>query len=188
MKYEEKSEDLDQYDGWYEILDGKEGKYAPLLGNFLIHFSVLEHSLNLALAEALHGRSHETGYVVVEKLTISNKMDLFRKLYLRNVGFQGKKGKDALSKICKRLSEINTFRNIIVHANWSTIDARGFVRTKIKIDPNEGHVVFKNIRITRAIIQKQTGEVKKLALDLDTFSEKVLEGGFKENLKKPKDE
>lgn len=183
MKYEEKSESLDQYDGWYEFLDGKEDRYAPLLGYFLIHFSVLEHSLNLALAEILHSRTHEIGYVVVEKLSLFDKIDLFRKLYLGIVSPQSKKGKDALLAICKRLEKINTFRNMIAHANWSTIDAQGFVRTRIKVDPSEGHVIFRNVRITRAIISTQTQEVKKLADDLDDFSQKALEGGFE---KKPK--
>ncbi len=186
MKYEEKSENLEQYDGWHDFLEGKEGRYAPLVGYFLIYFSVLEHSLNLSLAEILNERSHEIGYVVVEKLSVYDKIELFRKLYLRILSSQSKDGKDALAVIRTRLEEMNTFRNILAHANWSTIDAVGFVRTKIKVDPDEGHITFKNIKITRDIIQTQTNEVRRLSSDLDKFAEKAREWGFKKKIKRVK--
>lgn len=180
MDYEEKSEDLEQYDGYGGYLEGKEDRYAPLLGYFLLDFSVLEHSLNLALAEELHGSTHEVGYVVIEKLKTFDKIELFFKLYLRLVSFQGQKGKAALAIVRKRLENINTFRNLIMHANWSTIDKENFVRTRIKVDSEEGYVKFRNVKITTTMIRTQIREAQKLTDDLDAFSEKAREFGFEE--------
>lgn len=184
MEYQEKSEDLEQYDGYGGYLEDKEDRYAPLLGYFLLDFSVLEHSLNLALAEELHGSTHEIGYVVMEKLKTFDKIELFSKLYLRLVSFQGPKGKSILAAIKKRLEDLNTFRNIIVHANWSTIDQENFVRTKIKVDTDEGYVKFRNIKITTTMIRAQSREAQRLSDDLDEFSEKTREFGFEEKQKK----
>src|SRR5258708_10957344 len=65
----------------YEV----ENKYSPLVGMFLIRFSTLEHSLNIAIAEIVHSGTHELGMVVVENLTTRNKIELYYKLYIRLV-------------------------------------------------------------------------------------------------------
>ena len=185
MEYEEKNEELDQYD-WAggEEIDYQRDRYATRIGHLVIDFSLLESSLNLALVEAFHGSSHEPGYVVVEKLRMSDKIDLFNKMYLRMVHFQSKKGKDALTVIRKRLQDANTFRNMVAHANWATLDEEKFVRTKVKIDPEEGHVTFKNVKITTTIIREQVREIQSLTNALDKFSEKAREWRFEEKPKK----
>ncbi len=176
MEYEEKKTDLDQYDwGMGEVIDTQRDRYAPLIGQFLIDFSILENNLNIALAEAIHGRTHELGYVIVEKLSMSNKIDLFNKLYLRMVHLQSAEGKAALKLVKQRLEDINTFRNIIAHANWATMDQEKFVRTKVRIDKDEGSVSFKNIKVTTPIIRAQTREISRLTNSLDNFSEKARE-------------
>lgn len=185
MEYEEKSEDLDQYD-WAggEEIDDQRDRYATRIGHLVIDFSLLENTLNLALVEAIHSGSHEPGYVVVEKLRMADKIDLFNKMYLRMVHFQSKKGKDELAVIRSRLEDANTFRNMIAHANWATLDEEKFVRTKVKIDREEGRVTFRNIKITTTLIRGQVREIQSLTNALEKFSEKALEWRFEEKPRK----
>jgi hypothetical protein len=185
MEYEEKNEELDQYD-WAEgeEIDFQRDRYAMRIGHLVIDFSLLESSLNLALVESFHGGSHEPGYVVVEKLRMSDKIDLFNKMYLRMVHFQSKKGKDELAVIRKRLEDVNTFRNMVAHANWATLDEERFVRTKVKVDPEEGNVTFKNVKITTTLIRQKVREIRSLTNALEKFSEKAREWRFEEKPKK----
>jgi hypothetical protein len=185
MKYEEKNEDLDQYD-WAgdDEIEFQRNRYSVCIGHLIIDFSILESSLNLALVEAIHSSSHEPGYVVVEKLRITDKIDLFNKMYLRMVHFQSKKGKDALAVIRKRLEDVNVFRNMVVHANWATLDEDRFVRTKVKIDRDEGHVTFKKVKITTTLIRQKIREIRSLTNSLERFSEKAREWRFEERPKR----
>jgi len=184
-KIQEKIEHMEQYD----YVDDSyvvevEDKYAPYIGIFLMRFSALEHSLNIRIANRLGDDWHSTGYMIIERLTISNKINLFTKLYSELLSFQGKKGKEKLKLIVKLLEDLNKFRNSIVHSNWATLDKEGYVRTRIEIDNDIGQVNFKKVKITKSIINQKISSVIKTIDSLETFSEKALRFGFEE--KKPK--
>jgi len=104
-------EQYDYIDG--EYLEKVVDKYCPLIGLFLINFSILEHELNLAIADFISDRAHETGFVIIEKITTSNKIELFYKMYVRLESFKEKKNKDILNKIKGKLHyRINAFCRI----------------------------------------------------------------------------
>lgn len=172
MKSEE-NEILEQYDlSTDEYLYKVEDKYAPLVGVFLFRFSELEHTLNLEIAELISDRTHEPGYVVIENLTMTNKIQLFYKFVLRYVSEVGKdKDVDKLKKLKDQLIEINSFRNKVVHANWHTINKLGMVRTKISVDGQGGYVLFKKVQILPKTISHQIKEIEKLTLELESFAE-----------------
>jgi hypothetical protein len=71
-----------------EYIEKAADRYSPLIGLFLINFSILEHDLNITIAEFLHNDAHETGFVILEKLNISNKIDLFYKMNVRLESFR----------------------------------------------------------------------------------------------------
>lgn len=100
-------EQYDYTDG--EYLEKAVDKYSPLIGLFLINFSILEHELNLAIADFMFDDCHEIGFVIIEKLTTSNKIELFYKMYIQLETFKGKKNKKVLIQIKKQLESINTF-------------------------------------------------------------------------------
>lgn len=144
-------------------------QYNTVIGAFLIVFSFLDHELNLAIVEFLGDDFHETGYTVIEKLSMSNKIDLFYKLYVRQETLEHKKGKEFLDKIKKQLELINVFRNSIVHANWYSLDKDGFVRTKIVVDNQEGFVKFKREKISPKIIKEKAREVSNLVEEISSY-------------------
>ena len=153
-------DELDQYDfSDGEYLEKVADKYFPLVGEFLISFSILEQELNIAIADFLHDDCHETGFVIIEKLTTSNKIDLFYKMYVRLESFNNKKHKAILDKLRKQLNELNSFRNNVVHANWQSltkeIEASGYWKEKWAycgsrriLDPIRVHTATPSTRIT----------------------------------------
>lgn len=170
-------EHLDQYDTLYgEHLYKVIKKYSSSIGLFLITFSELEHELNLAIADYLHHGSHDFGYIIVERLTIYNKIDLFYKTYRTlEVHLHNNKKRQTLNKIKKQLDSLNTFRNYIAHANWQSLTKDGFVRTKIIVDSQEGSIKFRKIKITPSIIGKKINETEKLLTIIDNYKEKIFQ-------------
>jgi hypothetical protein len=166
--YDELEQD-DYLDGEYleKVID----KYTPLIGSFLVNFSILEQDLNLAIAEFIHDDYPETGFVIIEKVTTSNKIELFYKMYVRLESFNDKKNKEILDKIRKQLNSLNSFRNSIVHANWQSLTKDGFVRTKIVVDNQEGYIKFKKIEITPKIIRQKIKEIDRLVEQIYKYKE-----------------
>jgi hypothetical protein len=115
------------------------------------------------------------GFVIIEKLTTSNKIELFYKMYVRLESLKDKKNKDILNQITKQLESLNIFRNNIVHANWQSLTKDGFVRTKIVVDNQEGYVKFKKVEITPKIIRQKIKEIEKLVDQLDKYKETAFQ-------------
>lgn len=158
-----------------EHLDKVIDKYSPWIGLFLIEFSCLEHELNVAIADIFHDDCHETGYVIIEKLSIRNKIDLFNKMCTRIESFRDKKYRQELDKIIKQFVSMTEFRNSIVHATWQSITKDGFVRTKIMVDNQEGYVKFKKTQITPKIIREKIKEINKLIDKIFEYKEALLQ-------------
>jgi hypothetical protein len=169
-------EQLDYFEDDYinKVFD----KYSQLVGWFLMEFSRLEHDFNLVIAEFFGSDYHETGYIVIKKLSFLNKIELFYDLYLRPVSFskKNKQNQKRLLDIKNRLNSINTFRNRVVHANWSSLNKDGFVRTKIITDSQEDGVIkFERMKITPKIIKKNIAEINKLIDSMEIFNETALQ-------------
>jgi hypothetical protein len=168
-------EALGQYDYYdEEHLEKVIEKYSFLIGLFVVKFSSLEHEIDVAIAEFFGDDYYETGYVIIENLSISNKIDLLYKIYARLESFNEKKHKQLLDQIKNRLAAINTFRNFIVHANWETLTKEGFVRVKIMVDNQEGFVKLKKIQITPKIIRDNIKEISKLLDAIFNYREKAV--------------
>jgi len=167
-------DELEQYDfSDGEYLEKVADKYFSLVGEFLISFSIMEQEINLAIADSLHDDCHETGFVIMERLSTSDKIDLFYKMYVRLESFNNKKHKATLDGLRKQLDELNLFRNSIVHANWQSLTKEGFVRVKIVVDREEGSVKFKKILMTPKIIRQKIREIDSLVEKIDQYKEKA---------------
>jgi hypothetical protein len=175
-KKQDNYDKLDQYDfSDGEYLEKAANKYFPLIGEFLISFSILEQELNIAIADFLHDDCHETGFVIIEKLTTSNKIDLFYKMHVRLESFNNKKHKTILDKLRNKLNNLNSFRNNIVHANWQSLSKDGYVRAKIVVDTNEGFVKFKKVLMTSKIIHQKIKEINRLSEKINEYKEKAFQ-------------
>jgi hypothetical protein len=167
--------ELEQYDYYDEdYLEKVIEKYSFLVGLFIIRFSSLEHEIDTFIADRFGDDYHETGYVIIENLSISNKIDLFYKMYLRIESLKEKNNRKTLENIKNRLIAMNTFRNFIAHANWGSLTKDGFVRVKIMVDNQEGYVKLKNIQITTKILRDNLKEIDKLLNLIFKYKESAL--------------
>ncbi len=163
VKHDKLSEQYDFVDG--EYIAKVKAKYAPGIGLFLIRFSSLEHTLDLFIANFLHGGGHHFGYLVIEGNSLNNKIELLRKLHPKSI--VDPKVFRRLSTLVKRLHSARVFRNYVAHANWSTLENTGYVRTKV--DEKDGEVIFRKVRITPKVIRAWIQRVDKLEEQLSDF-------------------
>lgn len=167
-------EELEQYDFIEDdYIEEVSGKYGKLIGLFLINFSRLEHVLNQAIADFIFDRAHEPGYFILGYLSIINKIDYYVKHHIRILEFVSELSKDRIKNLKKKLLEMNEFRNSIAHANWSTLNKKGYVRTKIHVDNNNGLVKFKNIKITPDILKENIVNIEDLIEEIYEIQEVV---------------
>lgn len=166
---------LDQYDYFdEEYIESVKEEYACYIGLFLINFSSLEHDLNVRIAEIVNERSHDLGYYVIEKLTLKNKIDLFCKLRHRKyTSTFGDNLKNKLKLIENKLNEINSFRNIIVHANWPSLTKDKYVRSKIMVDNEEAEIKFKTVKFTPLLIKQKIKEMHSVQNEIEKFEHRV---------------
>jgi len=73
--------------GQYDFIDEEYyektiDKYTNLIGTFITKFSCLEHEINIAIADFFEDDIHSTGYLVIEKLNIYSKIELFYNIYM----------------------------------------------------------------------------------------------------------
>lgn len=171
MEYKEK---LDQYDFVTgEYIEKYREKYSSLIGSFLISFSSLENEINFAIIQTIHDRSHDMGYIVIEKLTTNNKIDLLYKMYAPLAKWKGGNESKKWNEIKNELVALNQFRNKIVHANWQTLNNKGFVRTKAKPNSNTGFIEFTNELIKPKTIRDQIKIIDKIEVKLDEYLESL---------------
>jgi len=172
----EQWQDPDQFD--YvdtEYLERVRERYCPLIGSFLIDFSLLEHALDLAIAEFIFDDSDELGFVVTERLSVGNKIELFYKMYARMASCVDTSHRSALKGIKKQLVLLNEFRNSVVHACWGSLSKYGLVRTRTVVDTQDGHVKFKRVRISPRTIRSKDAEAERLVEKLEACCERIRE-------------
>lgn len=164
--------ELDQYDyiedDYFEIALGK---YSSLIGEFFMHFSYLEHELEIAIVEFVSSRSHDVGYLFISKIErMSDKIDLFYKYYKMFEHFTEKKI-SRLDEIDHALKSISSFRNNLAHAKWQSIQKSGLVRVKVKSDKATGVIQFKNLVIKPKDIRDKIKEINRLVIKIEKFRE-----------------
>jgi hypothetical protein len=169
-----KHEQLEQYDFVFsDYIDKVESKYAARIGKFFLAFSSLEHTLDIAIAQCISDRSHDLGYLVLEGNSLYNKIELYRKLSQAYVGLVRPSKSKKLATLVRRLHEVRVFRNYLSHANWSTLESSGYVRTHV--GEKEGEIIPKKVRITPKSIDAWNRRVQRLDEQLDDFAETQFE-------------
>jgi len=83
------------------------------------------------------------------------------------------RGSKELKALRARLKEASTFRNVVVHANWFSLTKESYVRSKIVVNGDEGHVQFRKVKLTPADIRRHISKMDQLERDLDEFSSQI---------------
>ena len=161
-------EPIDQYD--YidtEYMDNNSDKYEVIIGRFLIDFSYLEHELNRLISEIINERTDAVGYIVTTKMSMLNKIDLLER-FVNLEKFYGLKRPRRIVLLIPKLKSINSFRNDIAHANWSSTRPDGMTRVKVKVDKTNG-VWFENRNMSLSVLETKHKELLKLIEEVDNI-------------------
>ncbi len=170
----------------------KEGKYSKAIGNFILSFSSLENSLNNYLAAAINERSYEPGYRIIKYLNFKTKINILNDegvFFIKIIVGSKKKQEKLLEElkiIYSKLKELSQFRNKVAHADWTSLDKKGFVITKIKEDEQNGGVYFQKTKMTPGVILKFTRQNMAVRDRLSIFRDKIWETNRLEEIKRQK--
>lgn len=107
----------------------------PRIGLVVMYFNSLESSLDSILCENFTDRTDSTGLIVLSSLNYSSKVDLFKRFcddfqISLNIQLNG------YSQLIANLKESARLRNLVVHANWESIDEQGYAYIKLKMSKN----------------------------------------------------
>lgn len=111
--------------------------------------------------------------MIIEKLSIWNKIDLFYKIYWWMTSSYWKQN-NKIKKLKERLDKINTMRNNICHANRQTLTENNQLRTKIVFDTDNWNIKFKNIEMRPILIKKAITEINNLINDITKYKDKLF--------------
>jgi hypothetical protein len=142
---------LDQYDFLdTDFMDEHSDKFSKIIGEYIIDFSYLEHSLDKLISEMMDDRSDAVGFIIMSEMGMSNKIDLLEK-FIKLEKYHGLKRPKHIAPLIRELRAVNTFRNRLAHANWSSMRQDGMTRIKTRIDKNNG-IYFENFKLDTATI------------------------------------
>ena len=168
---------LDQYDDGNPnedegLTDKQISELTALVGEIIFSFNQLESNLEALIAEAVNGRSHQPGYIVVAELTpiFTKKVSVFKAMYGTFVeSLNNTELKELFPKIVGKLYKIKDVRNEVTHANWLRASQKYEVRLKISNDEKGSYAVRKII--TPSDLKHRISEIDELLELIERFEE-----------------
>jgi hypothetical protein len=136
---------------------------APEIGHLIFDFNSLEESLTSLLCMIINDRTDSPGLIVTHGMSYSAKVDLLKR-YAEHAQSVAKREIKSHKNVMSELKECGTLRNMVVHAEWETVDVDGYTLIKVKIKQGEliqEYVQFdlKSLKSIRARITSLTDEL-----------------------------
>lgn len=128
---------MEQYAYETKYLEGDNEKFldsiAPVIGYIVYEFNSLEESLTSFICELISESSDDKGLIITYKMGYSQKVDLFNRYttWVQNICEIEIPNHN---KLIQDLKECSRLRNMVVHAEWETVDKEGFTLIKVRID------------------------------------------------------
>jgi len=106
------------------------------IGHMVFEFNMLEERLTSFICQLFIDDIDAIGLIVTKDMNYSGKIDLLNKfaLYYQNVK---NRNVERHEKLINDLKESGRLRNIVVHAEWNTIDLDGFTYSKLRMKKGE---------------------------------------------------
>ena len=148
--------------------NGHLSEVIPYIGLIVMHFNSLEGELDAVLCENFTDRTDSPGLIVLNKLTYSSKVDLFKR-FCDDFQLCMNHPLDGYEQIITNLNESGRLRNMVVHANWESTDAEGY--TYIKIKMSKKGIKQEYVQFTKESMEKITALILKTNGQLIEFWE-----------------
>ncbi|MBT9161183.1 MAG: hypothetical protein DDT26_02487 [Dehalococcoidia bacterium] len=103
----------------------------PLIGLVIMFFNSLEKLLDSFLCEIISDRTDAPGLIVIQKLSYSAKLDLFKR-FSEDFHLCSALTPTSFEELLRELGEVASLRNLVVHADWNSTDHEGYTFVRLK--------------------------------------------------------
>ncbi|WP_405400896.1 hypothetical protein [Maribacter sp. Asnod2-G09] len=131
---------LEQFSFLTKNLEDNNEEFLELIsshvGHLIFEFNLLEERLTSFIWLLISERSDSKGVLLTHNMTYSAKVDLFNRYssYMQNIV---DKEVSTHKKMIEDLKESGRLRNMVVHAEWNSVDLEGFAFTKFRFKEND---------------------------------------------------
>jgi hypothetical protein len=140
----------------------------PSIGLIVMYFNSLESSLDKVLCENFTDRTDATGLIVLNKMTFSSKVELFKRFSDDfQVGLD--RTLDGYEQLINNLNESSKMRNLVVHANWESTDCEGYTYVRLKMSKTGMKQEY--IQFSEESLQKIIELIIRTRFELEEFWE-----------------
>lgn len=119
--------DIEDEDRAAEYLDDA----LPLIGEVVMCATALERSIGSCICEMITDRTDGPGLIVIQKLQFSGKLDLLKRL-AEDFQLTFEKAAPGFAGLITELLECARLRNLVVHAEWDSMNEEGFTFVRLK--------------------------------------------------------
>lgn len=151
------------------------GNIIEQIGEELVAFSELEHTLDICIADLLSLRSHQLGMTVTKSLDYMQKVMLYHDLASGFIEERSAVIRVELSTLRKELQYIGEMRNVVAHAKWMTITRDVYVRSQVRTSKTTGLPEIKYYKLNKRVLQKIVSRTYISQGMLDDLNQKVIE-------------
>ena len=108
---------------------------APQIGFIVFDFNLLEERLTSFICQIINYNNDAKGLIITHNMTYSSKVDLFDR-YASYTQQVLKKKKKTNKKFIEDIKESGRLRNMVVHAEWNTVDKENYTFVKLRTSKN----------------------------------------------------
>jgi len=123
------------FDNKYSEFDNEDfiDEITPLIGKIVIYFNVLEERLTSFICEIISDRADAKGLIITHDMSYSSKVNFLNK-YVSYTQVVFDKKIPTHEDLIKNLKECSRLRNMVVHAEWDTVDEEGYTFVKLRVN------------------------------------------------------
>lgn len=103
----------------------------PLIGEVVMCATAVERSIGFYICEMISDRTEGPGLIVIQKLQFSAKLDLFKRL-AEDFQLAFRQSAPGFAHLVTELLEVAKLRNLVVHAEWDSMNEEGFTFVRLK--------------------------------------------------------
>ncbi len=108
---------------------------APQIGFIVFDFNLLEERLTSFICQIINYNNDAKGLIITHNMTYSSKVDLFDR-YASYTQQVLNKNIESHKKFIEDLKESGRLRNMVVHAEWNTVDKENYTFVKLRTSKN----------------------------------------------------
>ncbi|PNG52291.1 hypothetical protein WDL1CHR_06203 [Variovorax sp. WDL1] len=138
----------------------------PLIGMVVLLFNALEKSIDSAICEAINDRTDSVGLLVIHGMPYGQKVDVYERL-CEDLHATVEGPVPSFQGLIARLKAVSVLRNLVVHADWLSSDAKGYTYTRLHI--KRGGMRQEYVQLTPDSMGKVAAAIQGASAQFDAY-------------------